>query len=119
MKEISDAAKCKPFENDGLEEMALDPQIRQGARNIAGGRRREAKVVERGYCASKRRARDALIALVKKSFGIREEHRVTWSLFLGLRDRLRLETPEDLEVVIDNYPTYAWAIKTEVYLNFL
>ena len=77
VKEISDAAKCKPFENDGLEEMALDPQIRQGARNIAGGRRREAKVVERGYCASKRRARDALMALVKKSFGIREEHRVT------------------------------------------
>jgi hypothetical protein len=25
VKEISDAAKCKPFENDGLEEMALDP----------------------------------------------------------------------------------------------
>ena len=76
-------------------------------------------MVERGYCASKRRARNALIASVKKSFSIREEYRVTWSLFLGLRDRLRLETPEDLEVVMDNYPAYAWAIKTEVYLNFL
>ena len=28
VKEVWDAAKCQPFDNDGLEEMALDPQIR-------------------------------------------------------------------------------------------
>jgi hypothetical protein len=87
--------------------MALDPQIRQGARNIAGGRRRDAKVVERAYCASKRRARDALVASVKKSFGIREEHRVTWSLFQGLLSHLYLKNPEDLEVVMNDCPLYA------------
>lgn len=27
VKELFDASKCKPFDNDGLEEMALDPQI--------------------------------------------------------------------------------------------
>jgi hypothetical protein len=43
VKEVSDAAKCKPFDNDGLEEMALDPQIGQGIQNATGGRRREAR----------------------------------------------------------------------------
>lgn len=119
VKEISDAAKCKPFNNDGLEEMALDPQIRQGARNIAGGRRREAKVIERAYCASKQRTRHALQASTRKSFGIREEHRITWSLFQGLLGRLYQEPAEELEVVMDDCPSYTWAVKTDIYLNFL
>ena len=74
---MSDAAKCMPFDNDGLEELALDPQIRQGARHAAGGHRRDAKILERAYCASKRRTRDALLGSKKKSFGIREEHRIS------------------------------------------
>ena len=56
---------------------------------------------------------------MKKSFGIREEHRITWGLFQNLLTRLRSEAPEDLEVVISDCPSLAWAIKTEVYLNFL
>jgi hypothetical protein len=119
VKEISDATKCNPFDNDGLEELALDPQIRQGARNAAGGHRRDARIVERAYCASKRRARDALTDSRKKSFGIREEHRISWSLFQALLRRLRLESHEDLEIVLSDCPSYVWAIKTEVYLNFL
>ena len=106
VKEISDATKCKPFDNDGLEELALDPQIRQGARNAAGGYRRDAKIIERGYCASKRRARDALVDSIKKSFGVREEHRMTWSLYQGLISRLRREARDDLEIVLDDYPLY-------------
>jgi hypothetical protein len=71
VKEISDVTKCKLFDNDGLEELALDPQIRQGARNVAGGLRRDAKIIERAYCGSKQRARDVLLDSMKKSFGIR------------------------------------------------
>ena len=119
VKEVSDATKCMPFDNDGLEELALDPQIRQGARHAAGGHRRDAKILERAYCASKRRTRDALLGSKKKSFGIREEHRISWALFLRLLNRLRLEAREDLEVVMLDCPPYAWAIKAEVYLNFL
>jgi hypothetical protein len=59
-KEPLDATKCFPFDNDGLEELALDPQIRQGAGQAAGGYRREAQVLERAYCASKRRTHIAL-----------------------------------------------------------
>jgi hypothetical protein len=119
VKEVADATKCKPFDNDGLEELALDPQIRQGARQVAGGHRRDAKIIERAYCASKQRARDALTDSRKKSFGIREEHRITWPAFQGLIDRLRVESRDELEVVLEDCPSYAWAVKTEVYLHYL
>ena len=119
VKEVSDATKCMPFDNDGLEELALDPQIRQGARHAARGHRRDAKVLERAYCASKRRTRDALLDSRKKSFGLREEHRITWALFRRLLERLRWDSVDDLEIVMADCPPYAWAIKTETYLNFL
>jgi hypothetical protein len=119
VKEISDASKCLPFDNDGLEELALDPQIRRGARDLARGRRRDIKIIERAYCASKQRARDALNNSRRKSFAIREEHRITWTLYQALLARIRLENPEDWDIVMTECPSYAWAINTDVYLNFL
>ena len=77
VKEISDASKRIPFDNEGLEELAIDPQILKGARNAAGGNMRDKKVLELAYCASKRRANVATRDSVNKSFGIREEHRIS------------------------------------------
>jgi hypothetical protein len=88
VKEVIDAAKCKPFENDGLEELSLDPEIRKGARNVIRGQWRDIKVLEKAYCASKQRSMYALQDSVGKSFGIREEHRVSWSLFQSLVRKL-------------------------------
>ena len=81
VKEIYDANKCFPFANDAMEELALDPHIRNATRNILGGGRRDAKTVEVGYLASKQRTHHALRDARRKSYGIREEHRVTWSVF--------------------------------------
>ena len=119
VKEISDATKRYPFDNDGLEELALDPQIRQGARHLARGHRRDVKIIERAYRASKQRARDALTDSRRKSFGIREEHRMTWTLYLALLARLQREDAEDGDIAMAACPPYAWAVKTEVYLDFL
>lgn len=119
VKEISDATKRFPFTNDGMEEMALDPQIRRGARQALGGHRRDAKIVELAYLASKRRTRDALAASRQKSFGIREEHRITWRLFQALMHRLRLEDRDSFPLTLSDCPSYAWPIKTSVYLDFL
>jgi hypothetical protein len=118
-KEIFDASKQIPFENDGLEEMALDPQIRQAARHLAGGHRRQARTIERGYCTSKSRTHDALRDSRQKSYGIRVEVRISWALGQRLMARLRLEPRDQLEVIHADCPSYAWAIKTEVYLDFL
>ena len=77
VKEITDAVRCKLFDNDGLEEMALDLGLRRGARNVAGGHRREIEIIELAYKAGKRRARAAIRDSMRRSFGIREEHRIT------------------------------------------
>ena len=119
VKELSDATKCFPFNNDGLEEMALDPQIRKGARQAASSHRRDAKIIEFAYLASKRRTRDALTDSRKKSFGIREEHRITWALFQGLQSRLRDEDSADPDVELADCPSHAWPVKTSVYLDYL
>jgi hypothetical protein len=120
VKELSDAAKCFPFNNDGLEELALDPLIRQGARDAAGGHRRDARIIRHAYCASKARAYHALQDSRQKSFGIREEHRISWSLFQGLIGRLRFEPDDDgFEMSFVDCPSYAWAVQTEIYLDYL
>jgi len=120
VKEMTDAAKSFPFQNDGLEEMALDPQIRQGARHAGGNTaRRNVTVIEKAYCASKRRTVFALRDSLHKSFGIREEHRITWLLLLALRHRLERELREDLEIILVDCPSYVWPIRTAVYNNFL
>ena len=119
VKELSDATKCFPFNNDGMEEMALDPQIRKGARQAAGGQRRNAAIIEHAYLASKRRTRDALTDSIKKSFGIREEHRIKWELFRGLQVRLQHEASPISEIEFDDCPSHAWPVKTSVYLNYL
>ena len=119
VKEVSDAAKCRPFDNNALEEMALDPQLRRGARNVAGRHRRESQIVELAYRASKRRARAAILGSKRTSFGIREKHRISWELFGRLRALVEAEGRQSLEVVMADCPSYAWPVKTEVYLDFL
>ncbi|KIW19427.1 hypothetical protein PV08_03722 [Exophiala spinifera] len=119
VKEVWDAAKCKPFDNDGLEEMALDSQIRQAAHHLAGGHRRDIRVLERAYCASKRRSHRALRDSRHKSFGIRAEFRISWDLFCALMERLRMTPRDELEVTLADRPSYTWAVPTEAYLGFL
>lgn len=120
VKEMIDAAKSFPFHNDGLEEMALDPQIRQGARHAGGNvERRSLAILEKAYCASKRRTVYALQDSVQKSFGVREEHRIAWPLFQALRGRLEREGREELEVILIDCPAYVWPIQTAVYADFV
>ena len=111
--------ECFPFNNDGLEELALDPQILKDSREAAGGHRRDARIVQLAYLASKRRTKDALTDSRQKSFGIREEHRMSWDLFQGLKSRLRCEVESDAGVELFDCPAHAWPVKTSVYLDYL
>ena len=119
VKEIYDANKCFPFANDAMEELALDPHIRNATRNILGGGRRDAKTVEVGYLASKQRTHHALRDARRKSYGIREEHRVTWSVFQGLKDRLNFDNTQHSVNSVTGCPSYAWAVKTEIFVDFV
>ena len=119
VKELSDAAKQVPFQNDGLEELAMDPRILKGAKTAAGGSRRNLGVIERAYCESKVRAHLAITTSRNKSFGLREEHRVSWDLFQSLRRHMDSQVADGPLLLLDDCPSYAWAVKTPLYLAYL
>lgn len=119
IKELSDAANQFPFQNDGLEELAMDPSILKGVKTVAGGSRRSLHIIERAYVASKSRAQIALRASRKKSFGLREEHRVSWLLFQSLKRYIDSQTTEGPLQLLDDCPSYAWPVRTVVYLKYL
>jgi hypothetical protein len=77
VKEIYDANKCLLFANDAIEELALDPSIRNAIRNIFRGDRQDARTVEVGYLIRKQRTSYVLRDAQQKSYGIRKEHHVT------------------------------------------
>lgn len=77
VKELFNASKYKPFDNDRLKELALDPQIRRGLHTTIRGHLPNLKVIERAYIASKRRADNALSSSRHKSFGIRKEYHIS------------------------------------------
>lgn len=111
--------KCRPFDNDGIEDLALDPHVRRGIRAAVCGSLRELVIVERAYISSKRRADIALSNSRGKSFGIREEHRVSWALFQDIRTQVSLQCEDAAAVTLTGCPSYAWSVRSETYLDFL
>lgn len=80
MKEIFDAAKCFPFDNPGLEGLAVDPTLRNAWANAARATGWDESRVKRSWCESKQRCKRALDTADHKAFGLREEHRVSVAL---------------------------------------
>lgn len=82
-KEIFDAAKVFPFDNSSLEGLAVDPTLHQlwnkdsGYANSTWDRQR----VRKSFLAGKERVHTALKSSIKKCYGTREEHRMSWCLF--------------------------------------
>lgn len=118
-KEVVDAAKTYPFQNQGLEEMALDPKIRKTVNKLSGGRRRDLRVVENVYLASKRRLDVSTRDSDQKSFGVREEHRVTWAVFRALIERLEEEDDGEQQIMMDQAPSYVWAIQSSAFFRYV
>jgi hypothetical protein len=117
VKEVVDASKSYPFSNEGLENLSLDPQIRKGAAAAAGVLPQSVEILVKAYQASKHRAHVAFTDSIQKSFGIREEHRMTWNLLQRLLARFQqLESHSDF---LWESPSYVWPIRTEVYMQFL
>lgn len=119
VKEIYDAAKCFPFDNDGLEEMALDPQICAAARDAQRGQARNIQIIQTAYLKGKQRTSEGLQDAKHKSFGVREEYRVSWRLFQNIQAILRRSGPEGTALSLADCPSSVWAVHTDTYLSFL
>lgn len=89
VKEMFDAAKVYPFSNRGIEELAVDDKVMSAVRSAAGGRHAETKVVLNAYRHSKQRSWRAMRSNRSKSYGLRMEYRVSWSLLREIRQIAR------------------------------
>lgn len=90
-KEIFDAAKIYPFDNPSLEALAIDPHLTKAIQSVGGGQRIDLGKVGQAYLTSRDRTLRALRTNIGKSYGVREEHRVTMDLFKSIA--IMLESP--------------------------
>lgn len=88
VKELYDTMKVYVFDNPGLEELALNPGIRDGLDSYRRGRRQDVQTITAAYVHSKKRLCANLEGSVDKSFGVREEHRISWKLLGALREKV-------------------------------
>ncbi|KAB8266546.1 hypothetical protein BDV30DRAFT_247683 [Aspergillus minisclerotigenes] len=80
VKEIFAAGNIYPFTNTAIENLALDPKLRKTWQAVGGGLSNDPIALTRAYLYTKQRCHHALQGSPGKSFGTREEHRVSQSL---------------------------------------
>ncbi len=112
-KEIFDAAKTYPFTNGALEILALDRRVRQTWQSVTASQRYNADTLLRSYFSSKARCHEGLTKSYYKSFGIREEHRVSIAFARRLDDHMQIQ-----EGVQPRRQPY-WQLGSRSYLRFL
>ncbi|MBE7180212.1 MAG: hypothetical protein INR71_03220 [Terriglobus roseus] len=120
-KELFDSRKIFPFENDGLEELAIDRRIMQAIRSVSSEEPSSTPLVRGAYLASKKRVNTALESAGGQSFGVREEHRVSWPLFKALLARTQERggaRAEQAPREEGRRPRCVWPIATESWLRY-
>jgi hypothetical protein len=75
-----DSTKVYVFDNDSVENLALDPSYVRSLQQAGGGITFSKGVCEYAYLHSKKRAHYNVVDNDQKSYGIREEHRITLAM---------------------------------------
>lgn len=118
-KEIFDSAKVYPFDNNALEGLCVDPKLSATWFNVGGGSKWEINNVRQAYIASKRRCFEGLVSSGAKSFGTREEHRVTLTLLTKIGQILEQKNRQAANVMININHRPFWAHRTTDIIDFL
>ena len=119
-KEIWDASKVQPFQHEATEELALDPQLRQAMRLQSGSKPVHAvPSIEKAYLNGKARVHQGTRDAYRKSFGVRQEYRISWALFLALVTRLTDDGNGNQGAILDDALPTVWPLRTASYLNYL
>ncbi|VUC37187.1 unnamed protein product, partial [Clonostachys rosea] len=117
-KAIVDAARTYPFQNPDLRHLALDPQLRNGMQSISS-KPALCNITDRVYLASKCRCHYGLADSKQRSFGVREEYRISWELFQSVLTVLRSLTPEARSTQLPGRPSCLWAVRTPIFVNYV
>ncbi|KAF4953067.1 hypothetical protein FSARC_12483 [Fusarium sarcochroum] len=118
-KQIVDAARTYPFQNPDLRLLALDPQLRNGMQSIGGKPASGKNITDRAYLASKRRCHYGLTDSKQRSFGVREEYRISWVLFQSILAVLRSLTPKARFTYLPGPPPYLWTVRTPIFVDYV
>lgn len=89
VKEIFAAGNVYPFTNTAIETLALDKNSRRTWELVGGGLSHNPAALMKAYLYTKLRCHFALCGSVRKSFGVREEHRVSRDLFRAIDVQFR------------------------------
>ncbi|KAF4424746.1 hypothetical protein F53441_14217 [Fusarium austroafricanum] len=117
-KEIVDAARTYPFQNPDLRHLALDPQLRHGLQSISG-KPVLCNITDRACLASKRRCHYGLADSKQRSFGVREEYRISWGLFQSVSTVLRSLTPEARSTQLPGHPSCLRVVRTSIFVDYV
>ena len=109
------AAKVAPFENTRYENLAVDPSLVEAIEYAGGAMAFNPKTCERGYLNSKNRANQATLAARYKSYGTREEDRISLELFDIVQPKLTKLLQRKEPVNHDYY----YAIPSQTLFSFL
>ena len=120
-KEMTDVAKTKPFRSPFLSQLAWDSSVRKLIEQAGGRQLVSAAQVRESYAKSKRRLAHALAEGRTKSYGIREEHRVSLALFRRMRAGLVAQGLWEQAPVLSRgaAPRPFWEFSSTTFTTFL
>ena len=114
-----DTSKVYVFDNEALENLALDPGYIRSLQQEGGGITFSKSVCEFGYLHSKKRAYANLVDNQWKSYGIREEHRISLTMMEEIAQQWRQWDLYDDEVDAAPSPLPYYIVPTKELLGFL
>jgi hypothetical protein len=114
-----DTSKVYVFDNDSLENLALDPGYIRSLHQEGRGITFSKGVCEFGYLHSKKRAYDNLVDNQWKSYGIREEHRISLTMMEEIAQQWRQWDLYDDEPDAGRPPLPYYIVPTKALLGFL
>ncbi|PMD12913.1 hypothetical protein NA56DRAFT_652194, partial [Hyaloscypha hepaticicola] len=119
-KEIYDAAKCKPFGSKFLQQLARDPEIDKMIRAKGKGSAIAREKIWKMYFDCRYRFANACSQAAPYSFGVREEHRLSFTFIDRLEERLRTtgEWDQKRDLVAADYQPF-WKLPSATWLVYL
>ena len=114
-----DTSKVYVFDNESLENLALDPGYIRSLQQEGGGITFSKGVCEFGYLHSKKRAHANLVDNQWRSYGIREEHRISLTMMEEIVQQWRQWDLYDDEIDAAPSPLPYYIVPTKELLGFL
>jgi hypothetical protein len=118
LKEFTDAAQSHPFDNSAIESLGVDRHIFKAFQSTARSQNHHIGAIEQAYLNSKARVHAGLEGSMQKSFGTREEHRMSLTLLRQLIDSWKATGVYDKSVELQQQAPF-YIIPTFHMMHFL